>query len=43
MKAIFIKIKSHVEREDTMARIVCFTIALSVFFIMKVLNREVPL
>ncbi|MGJ8737508.1 hypothetical protein [Zobellia laminariae] len=43
MKAIYTKLKTRIEGEDTLAMIVCFSISLTVFFIMKVLNREIPL
>gem|GEM_PF-4959976 len=43
MKAIYNKLKNRVDNQDTMAGIVCLVISLTVFFIMKVLNREIPL
>jgi hypothetical protein len=43
MKAIYTKLKNHVEHQDTSAVIVCSIISLTVFFIMKVLSREIPL
>lgn len=43
MKVIYVKLKNRLEREDTMAAISCLVISLMVFFIIKVLNREIPL
>ncbi len=43
MKAIYISIKNRFEHQDTLAVIACSIISLTVFFIMKVLAREVPL
>ncbi|CAZ96808.1 hypothetical protein [Zobellia galactanivorans] len=43
MKAMYIKLKIRIEGGDTLAMVVCFFISLSVFFILKVLSRELPL
>lgn len=43
MKAIYIGLKKRVKHQDTSAAIICSIISVTVFFIMKVLSREIPL
>ncbi|MFH6602167.1 hypothetical protein ACEZ3G_01670 [Maribacter algicola] len=43
MKTLYFKLKNRLEREDTIAALSCLVIAMTIFFIMKVLYREIPL
>ncbi|MGB5554554.1 MAG: hypothetical protein WBM83_07840 [Flavobacteriaceae bacterium] len=43
MKVLILRFKNRLEKEDTIAAISCLIIALTIFFVQKVLNREIPL
>lgn len=43
MKAIYARLKNRFEFKEILAGISCLIISLTVFFIIKILNREIPL
>ncbi|WP_262893473.1 hypothetical protein [Zobellia roscoffensis] len=43
MKALYSRLIRQVDNVDVLAGIVCLVISLTIFFVTRVLNREIPL